>query len=188
MTPDELMGEACRLATESVEKEWGGPFGAVVTRDGKIVARGYNRVLVTGDPTAHAEVEAIRDAISALNGHTPGIPKHRRDESTLALIPRPAGSTDPLPERARMLAGHEIYTSSAPCPMCMGAIYWARIDAVYFANDVAATSAIGFDDSFQYEEFTRPLDQRRIKVVQLRPELGVEGHRTWTDKPDRHPY
>jgi guanine deaminase len=188
MTPDQLMAEACRLSKQSIENDWGGPFGAVVASGGKIVARGCNRVLVTGDPTAHAEVEAIRNAVAALNPHAPAIPKDRRGESTLELIPRPPGATDAPPWRAKMLAGHELYTSSAPCPMCMGAIYWARIDAVYFANDVEATSEIGFDDSFQYEEFGKPFDQRRIRIEQLRPDLGVEAHRAWADKPDRHPY
>jgi guanine deaminase len=182
------MEAACRLAGESVEHDWGGPFGAVVTRGGEIVARGHNRVLLTGDATAHAEVEAIRNAIAVLNPDAPAIPKHRRHESTLELIPRPQDSADPLPERAKMLSGHEIYSSSAPCPMCMGAIYWARIDAVYFANDLQATREIGFDDSLQYDELVRPLGERRLEIVQFRPDLGVEAYRAWAEKPDRHPY
>jgi guanine deaminase len=140
MTPDELMAEACRLAKESVENNWGGPFGAVIAKDGEIVARGQNRVLLTGDITAHAEVETIRKAVAALNPGAPSIAKDHQNESTLELIPRPEGSPDPLPKRAKMLVGHEIYISGAPCPMCMSAIYWARIDAVYFANDLDATS------------------------------------------------
>ncbi|HEX3567890.1 MAG TPA: nucleoside deaminase, partial [Acidimicrobiales bacterium] len=147
MTPDELMEEACRLAKESVDNGWGGPFGAVIVKDGEIVARGQNRVLLTGDITAHAEVETIRKAVAQLNPEAPSISPEFQNESTLALMPRPEGSPDPVPERAKMLVGHEIYISGAPCPMCMSAIYWARIDAVYFANDLEATSRIGFDDA-----------------------------------------
>jgi guanine deaminase len=188
MTPDELMEEACRLAKESVDNDWGGPFGAVIARDGEIVARGQNRVLLTGDVTAHAEVEAIRKAIAALNPEAPSIAKDLQNESTLKLIPPPESWPDPVPGRARMLTGHEMYVSGVPCPMCMSAIYWARIDAVYFANDLAATSEIGFDDAFQYEDFAKPYDERRIKIAQLRQDLGVEPYRAWAEKPDKHPY
>ncbi|MGW6378639.1 nucleoside deaminase [Rhodococcus sp. NPDC055112] len=188
MTPDELMTEACRLAKESVVNNWGGPFGAVIARDGEIVARGQNRVLLTGDLTAHAEIETIRKAVQVLNPEAPSIPQDRQNESTLRLVPRPEGSADSLPERAKMLMGMEIYISGAPCPMCMSAIYWARLDAVHFASDLAATSSIGFDDAFQYEDFTRPLTDRRIKVEQFRPDLGAEAYATWTEKQDRHPY
>lgn len=188
MTPDELMKEACRLAIESVTNNWGGPFGAVIARDGEIVARGQNRVLLTGDITAHGEIEAIRKAVQVLNAEAPSISDEHRNESTLTLIPRSEGSPDPLPERARMLMGLEIYSSGAPCPMCMSAIYWSRLDAVYFASDLAATSSIGFDDAFQYEDFTRPLADRYIKTEQLRPDLGAAAYATWSQKPDRHPY
>ncbi len=123
MTPDELMEEACRLAEEAVRNDWGGPFGAVIARDGEIVATGQNRVLLTGDLTAHAEVEAIRKAVQVLTVHAPAIAKERRDSSTLQLVPRPTDSTDPLPHSARMLMGMDIYTVGMPCPMCMGAIY-----------------------------------------------------------------
>jgi guanine deaminase len=188
MTRDELMAEACRLATESVENNWGGPFGAVIVKDGEIVARGQNRVLLTGDITAHAEVETIRKAVALLNREAPSIAKDHQNESTLELIPRPEGSPDPVPHRARMLVGHEIYISGAPCPMCMSAIYWARIEAVYFANDLEATRQIGFDDAFQYEDFARPLNQRRVKIEQFRPDLGKAAYGAWDTKPDKHPY
>ncbi|NKS26689.1 nucleoside deaminase [Rhodococcus hoagii] len=188
MTPDELMNEACRLAIESVENNWGGPFGAVIARDGDIVARGQNRVLLTGDVTAHGEIEAIRKAVQVLNAAAPSISREHVDESTLKLVPRPEGSPDRVPERARMLMGMEIYTCGAPCPMCMSAIYWSRLDAVYFASDLAATSHIGFDDAFQYEDFTRPLAERSIKVEQLRADLGAATYATWAEKPDKHPY
>jgi guanine deaminase len=131
LTQEELMQEACRLAEESVHNNWGGPFGAVLARDGEI---------------------------------------------------------DPVPERAKMLMGHEIYISGAPCPMCMSAIYWARIDAVYFAKDLSATSEIGFDDAFQYEDFEKPYEERRIHIEQFRPDLGDGAYRAWAEKPDKHPY
>src|SRR6201988_2077406 len=125
MTQDELMAEACRLAKESVVNNWGGPFGAVITKNGEIVARGQNRVLLTGDPTAHGEVEAIRKAVALLNPEAPSISPAHMNDSTLEFIPRQAGSPDSVPERARMLSGYEIYTSGTPCPMCMSAIYWS---------------------------------------------------------------
>jgi guanine deaminase len=188
MTPDELMEEACRLAEEAVHNDWGGPFGAVIARDGEIVATGQNRVLLTGDLTAHAEVEAIRKAAQVLNIHAPAIAKDRRSASTLELVPRPANSSDPVPHRARMLMGMDMYTVGVPCPMCMGAIYWARLHSVRFASDLDATREIGFDDSFQYEDFARPLSERRIDIGQLRPDLGARAYRAWAEKPDRHPY
>lgn len=188
MTPDELMEEACRLAKESVDNDWGGPFGAVIVKGGEIVARGQNRVLLTGDITAHAEVETIRKAVATLNAEAPSIAPDHQNRSTLELIPRPEGSPDPVPARAKMLVGHEIYISGAPCPMCMSAIYWARIDAVHFAKSLEDTSKIGFDDAFQYEDFVRPYQERRIKIEQFRPEFGDDAYRAWADKPDKHPY
>ncbi|HTZ28794.1 MAG TPA: nucleoside deaminase [Streptosporangiaceae bacterium] len=161
MTRDDLMEEACRLAKQSVENNWGGPFGAVIAKDGEIVARGQNRVLLTGDPTAHAEIETIRKA---------------------------AGSPDRVPERAKMLKDHEIFISGAPCPMCMSAIYWSRIDAVYFACDLHATSGIGFDDQFQYEDFSRPYEDRSIDITQFRSDLGEVAYKAWSQKRDKHPY
>lgn len=183
------MEEACRLAVESVRNGWGGPFGAVIAgKDGEIVARGQNRVLLTGDITAHAEVETIRKAVQVLNPEGPSIARDRQNQSTLALVPREEGSPDPVPERARMLRGYDIYISGAPCPMCMSAIYWARLDAVRFASDLDATSSIGFDDAFQYEDFGNPYEERRIDIAQLRPDLGAVAFKAWMDKPDRHPY
>jgi guanine deaminase len=188
MSPDELMAEACRLAKESVANDWGGPFGAVIAKDGEIVARGQNRVLLTGDITAHAEIETIRKAVARLNPQAPSIAKEHQNESTMELVPRPDGSTDPVPERAKMLMGMEIYISGAPCPMCMSAIYWARLDAVHFANDLDATREIGFDDRFQYDDFVKPYAERRIAIRQFRPDLGADAYRAWAEKPDKHPY
>ncbi|MFE6776727.1 nucleoside deaminase [Streptomyces sp. NPDC057702] len=183
-----FMAEATRLATESVENNWGGPFGAVITRDGKIVARGQNRVLLTGDPTAHGEVEAIRKAVQVLNPSAPSIARNRQNTSTLKLIRREEGSPDKVEYRARMLKGCAIYTSGAPCPMCMSAIYWARLDAVYFACDLKATEDIGFSDAYQYEDFKKPLDERLIRIRQVHPELGDTAYRAWKCKCDKHPY
>ena len=122
-----FMQEATRLAIESVEKGWGGPFGAVIVKDGEIIGRGQNRVLLTGCPVFHAEVTAIMDASARLN------PKALMGSdysagTILEMIPREAGSPDPVPERARMLKGCEIYINGAPCPMCMSAISRSRID------------------------------------------------------------
>lgn len=188
MTHDELMAEACRLAKESVENNWGGPFGAVIARDGEIVARGQNRVLLTSDVTAHAEIEALRKAAAVVNPEAPTIAQSHQNDWNLELVPRPRGSVDPVPERAKMLMGMQIYISGAPCPMCMSAIYWARLDAVYFASDLDATREIGFDDAFQYEDFQKPLPERRIKIEQFRPDLGADAYAVWMAKADRHAY
>ena len=188
MTPDELMRLAATLGRESAQNGWGGPFGAVIARGGEVVALGRNRVLLTGDVTAHAEVEAIRKAVAVLNPYAPSIPTERAGESTLRLIPRAPGSTDAAPARAQMLHGLDIYASGFPCPMCMGAIYWARLDRLYYACGVEDTRAIGFDDAFQYEDFVRPLDQRRIPIEQLGAAYGRQAYQAWTDRPDRHPY
>jgi tRNA(Arg) A34 adenosine deaminase TadA len=126
-----FMEEATRLAIESVEKGWGGPFGAVIVKDGEIIGRGQNRVLLTGCPVFHAEITAIIDASSRLNPKILlGSDYHAG--TILEMIARPPGSPDLVPERARMLKGCEIYINGAPCPMCMSAIYWSRIDHALF--------------------------------------------------------
>lgn len=183
-----FMQEATRLAIESVEKGWGGPFGAVIVKDGEIIGRGQNRVLLTGCPVFHAEVTAIIDASAKLNpkallgsDYGPG--------TILEMIPREPGSPDPVPERARMLKGTEIYINGAPCPMCMSAIYWSRIDHVYFGCSLADTSAIGFDDASQYQDFAKPWSERRIPVTEnFERDSALAAFRAWTNKKDRHPY
>jgi guanine deaminase len=180
--------EANELAIESVKKGWGGPFGAVIVKDGAIIGRGQNRVLLTGCPVFHAEVTAIMDASAKLNpkgllgsDYGPG--------TILELIPREPNSPDLVPERARMLKGCEIYINGAPCPMCMGAIYWARIDRVYFGNSLEDTSKIGFDDAFQYEDFKKPWTKRRIPVVEnFERDMTLKSYRAWMNKADRHYY
>lgn len=184
----ELIEETVRLAVESVRNGWGGPFGAVIVKDGEIVARGQNRVLLTGDVTAHAEMEAIRKAVQVVNPYAPRIPNEHRNEAHLELVPRPEGSTDPAPERARMLMGYQLYTTGAPCPMCLGAIYWARLDRVYYSCGVEAAEAIGFSDALQYEDLAKPEGERLISLEQVHPELGERAYRAWSQKPDRHPY
>jgi guanine deaminase len=188
MDPRELIEEAVRLAVESVRNGWGGPFGALVVKDGEVVARGQNRVLLTGDVTAHAEIEAIRKATQVVNPYAPTIPEDRQNEAHLELVPRPAGSDDPAPRRARMLMGYELYATGAPCPMCMGAIYWARLDRVYYSCGVEAAEAIGFSDSFVYEDLARPAAERLVPMEQIHSELGERAYRAWAQKPDRHPY
>ena len=184
----ELVEEAVRLALESVENGWGGPFGALIVKDGEIVARGQNRVLLTGDVTAHAEIEAIRKAIEVVNPYAPTIAREHQNKGHLELVPRPEGSADPAPERARMLMGHELYTTGAPCPMCMGAIYWARLDRVHYSCGVEVAEAAGFSDAFVYEDLGRPETERLVPMHQVHPELGERAFRAWADKPDRHPY
>ncbi len=183
-----FMQEATRLAIESVDKGWGGPFGAVVVKDGEIIGRGQNRVLLTGCPVFHAEVTAIIDASAKLNpkallgsDYGPG--------TILEMIPREANSPDTVPERAKMLKGCEIYVNGAPCPMCMSAIYWSRIDHVYFGASLADTSAIGFDDAFQYADFKLPWAQRHIGVTEnFERDTGLKAFQAWMAKKDRHPY
>jgi guanine deaminase len=177
MSDMSFSSEAARLAIETVLNGTGGPFGAVIVRDGEVIGRGANSVLKTGDPTCHAEIMAIRDAAARVG----------RDDM-LQVIPTPEGLDDCLPERAKMLFGCEIYIDGAPCPMCMSAIYWARISKVHYGASLKDTAAIGFDDSFQYEDFVKPLDQRRIPIVQEGRDGGLEAYRTWTNKKDRIPY
>ena len=184
-----FMEEATRLAIESVEKGWGGPFGAVIVKDGEIIGRGQNRVLLTGCPVFHAEITAIIDASSRLNPKALlGSDYHAG--TMLEMIARPPGSPDLVPERARMLKGCEIYINGAPCPMCMSAIYWSRIDHLYFGASLEDTNHIGFSDAFQYEDFALPWEKRRgIEVTpNFEREVGLRAYRTWEKKQDRHPY
>jgi len=180
--------EATRLAVESVEKGWGGPFGAVIVKDGEIVGRGQNRVLLTGCPVFHAEITAIIDACQRLN------PKALLGSGSAAgtlleTIPREPGSPDPVPQRARMLKGCEIYINAAPCPMCMSAIYWARLDRITFGASLDDARQIGFDDALQYEDFALPWPERRIPATPgFERDIGLKAFQAWMSKPDRHPY
>ena len=151
-----FMREAIRLAVENVRSGRGGPFGAIVVKDGRVLATGTNSVTIANDPTAHAEVNAIREACRSLG--------------------------------AFQLIGSEIYTSCEPCPMCLGAIYWARPDRVYFASTASDAAQAGFDDSFIYEELKLPHGERRIPFEPMMREEGLEAFREWTQKGDRIRY
>lgn len=187
MTGDELMAEAGRLAMESVLNHWGGPFGAVIARRGDVVATGQNRVLLTGDPTAHAEMEAIRKAVQVLTPCSPTIAPGHLDDATLALAT--AGESVPgAPRRARMLSGMEIYSTGQPCPMCMAAIYWARLDACYFACGAESARRIGFDDVFISEELRKPPGLRRLKTVNLPSRSCERAYEMWMEDPGRQAY
>lgn len=155
MTKDELMREAIRLSEENVANG-GGPFGAVIARNGEIVATGVNRVTAKHDPTAHAEVSAIREACEKL------------------------GTFD--------LSGCEIYSSCEPCPMCLGAIYWAHIDRLYFGNDKTDAKEVGFDDSFIYDELALPRDRRKLPTEILMDNEAIKAFNMWRDKTDKVEY
>jgi len=151
-----FMARAIRLSIENVQSADGGPFGAVIVKDGKIIAEASNQVTTGNDPTAHAEVLAIREACKKLN-------------------------TFELP-------GCEMYTSCEPCPMCLGAIYWARLDRVYFGNTAADAEEVGFSDAFIYEEIARPHAQRNVPMIQMMREQALAGFRAWAEKPNKTPY
>lgn len=173
MTPEELLAEAVRLALESVERGWGGPFGAVIARDGEILARGQNRVLKTGDPTAHAEIEAIRAAVAALAG-APVAPPEGAVAAPATLL------ADPTTGRARMLAGYELFASSEPCPMCLAACRWARLDAVWFSADRAVAAAAGFDDVLLAADGSAG----HLPCQRIHPELAAPAFAAWAARPD----
>ena len=151
-----FMARAIQLSIDNIESGLGGPFGAVVVKDGAIIAEGANQVTATNDPTAHAEVLAIRAACAKLGVFE--------------------------------LRDCEIYTSCEPCPMCLGAIYWARLARIFFANDAADASRIGFDDSLIYGEIARPHSQRTIPMIQMMHEQALTGFRAWQEKSDKIVY
>lgn len=153
---ENFMREAIRLSIDSMRAGNGGPFGAIVVKDGKVIARGFNKVTSTNDPTAHAEVVAIRDACKVLNTF--------------------------------QLTGCEIYTSCEPCPMCLGAIYWARPDKMYFANTKADAAAIGFDDQFIYNEIELNVCDRHLPTEQLLHEEALIAFKEWQQKTDKIEY
>lgn len=155
MTNEELMRRAIELSENSVQNG-GGPFGAVIAKDGEIVAEGSNKVTIDNDPTAHAEVCTIRNACQKL------------------------GTFD--------LSGCVIYTSCEPCPMCFGAIYWAHLDKIYYANDRKDAGKIGFDDDFIYEEIAlEPQYRKKPSEILLRNE-AINVFKMWTLKDDKNEY
>ncbi|MBI3663952.1 MAG: nucleoside deaminase [Acidobacteria bacterium] len=150
------MQRAIALAMDNVRSGRGGPFGAVVVKDGAIIAEGANCVTAVNDPTAHAEIVAIRAACRALGTF--------------------------------QLTACDIYTSCEPCPMCLGAIYWARPAHVFFAATAADAAAAGFDDSFIYEQLPLPTEQRKIPMMPLMREQALAAFRAWLDTPGKIPY
>jgi guanine deaminase len=155
MNKEELMRRAIVLSEESVRKG-GGPFGAVIAKDGEIIAEASNSVTIDHDPTAHAEVNCIRKATRKL------------------------GTFD--------LTGCDIYTSCEPCPMCLGAIYWAHLDKIYYANDRKDAAKIGFDDDFIYQEMTLAPQDRHKKMEILLPEEAIKAFRMWEEDTQKTKY
>ena len=147
VTKEDFMREAIRLSIENVESGKGGPFAAVIVKDGKIIASGVNEVTGSNDPTAHAEVVAIRKACSTLNSF--------------------------------QLDGCEIYCSCEPCPMCLGAIYWARASKIYFANTKEDAAAVDFDDKFIYDEIDLSHTGRKLTTQQLLREEALVAFEKW---------
>jgi len=156
MTHEDFMRRAIALSREHMEAGHGGPFGAVVVKDGKVIGEGWNQVTSANDPTAHAEVMAIREACRNL------------------------GTFD--------LSGAAIYASSEPCPMCLGAIYWARLECVYFANSRTDVAAISFDDARLYDEISAPPEKRSLPMIRLLAEEALEVFEAWRAKPDKQTY
>lgn len=151
----QYMREAIRLANESVERG-GGPFGAIIVKDGEVIAGSSNSVTIDNDPTAHAEVNTIR------------------------LACRRLGTFD--------LSGATIYTSCEPCPMCLGAIYWARISRIFYGNNRKDARDIDFADDFIYEELDRPLDERTVPIIPLLRDEALQTFRMWMAKEDKKEY
>jgi tRNA(Arg) A34 adenosine deaminase TadA len=144
---EKFMQMAIALSANNVKEGLGGPFGAVIVKNGLVVGQSANRVVVENDPTAHAEISAIRQACKELGTYN--------------------------------LEGCEIYTSCEPCPMCLGAIYWAHIDKVTYANTKADAAAIGFDDFFIYNELTCDMEQRKVPCVQLLRDEAQKAFKLW---------
>jgi guanine deaminase len=152
---DPFMRRAVELANDNIDAG-GGPFGAVIVKDGKIIAEASNRVTLLNDPTAHAEVMAIRKAGEQLENFD--------------------------------LSDCVIYASCEPCPMCLGAIYWARLSAVYFASDRQDAEESGFDDSLIYEELAKPVGERKLKMIRLDDPSAELVFRKWNEKTDKTRY
>lgn len=153
---ERFIREAIELSRKGMMNNQGGPFGCIVVKGDEIVGRGNNQVTSTNDPTAHAEVVAIRDACRNLGTF--------------------------------QLDDCEIYTSCEPCPMCMGAIYWARPKKVYYANTRKDAAGIGFDDSLIYDELVLPLDQRKIAIECIGRDEAIKVFEDWSRKPDKVAY
>jgi guanine deaminase len=151
-----FMPRAIQLSIENVQSGHGGPFGAVIVKDNRIVAEGVNQVTLTNDPTAHAEMLAIRTACQKLGVFE--------------------------------LKDCELYTSCEPCPMCLGAIYWARLSRVYYGNLAEDATQAGFDDSLIYREIARPHAERAIPMIQMMRQEALAAFRAWKDLPGKTAY
>jgi tRNA(Arg) A34 adenosine deaminase TadA len=156
MSNSAFMRRAVELALEKMRQNGDGPFGAVVVRDDEVIAEGWNQVTATNDPTAHAEIVALRRACAALG----------RFE---------------LPDC-------EIFANCEPCPMCLGAIYWARLQRIYYANDREDAARIGFDDRHIYGEVSKPIEQGAIPAVRVLGQEALVAFDKWLKKPDKTPY
>ncbi|MCA8979558.1 MAG: nucleoside deaminase [Planctomycetes bacterium] len=150
------LARAIDLSIAGVDQNLGGPFGAVITKDGELIASGQNRVTSSGDPTAHAEIVAIRAACAALGTHS--------------------------------LAGCEIFSSCEPCPMCLAAIHWARLNRLTFAAGRDDAARAGFDDELLYRELVLPIERRSVPTVQVGREAALVAFQRWDAKEDRIPY
>ncbi len=153
---EQFMRRAIELARQGVDENRGGPFGCVVVKDGEIIGEGFNQVTSTNDPTAHAEIVAVRNACKALNSF--------------------------------QLDGCLIYTSCEPCPMCLGAIYWARPARLFIAATREDAAKAGFDDDVFYDELEKPNDERELRLESLLREESQEVFRYWIEKPDKVEY
>ena len=153
---EKFMQEAIALSKKAIEQNDGGPFGCIIVKDDIIIGRGNNKVTSTNDPTAHAEIVAIRDACKNLNNF--------------------------------QLEGCDVYTSCEPCPMCLGAIYWARPKIIYYANHRQDAAEIGFDDSMIYEEMAADIAHRKIPIISLGREEALKIFVEWKNKADKTTY
>ena len=151
-----FMLRAAELARFAVENNLGGPFGAVVVKNGEIVGEGFNQVTSGNDPTAHAEIMAIRDACRKMGTY--------------------------------QLNGCEIYSSCEPCPMCLGAIYWARPEKLYYGSGRADAARAGFDDAYIYDEILMPAENRNIQAVYMFENQAIEAFRLWNEKENKKKY
>jgi guanine deaminase len=151
-----FMLEAISLSADSISAPYGGPFGAVIVKNGEIIGRGKNLVTDHNDPTAHAEVSAVRDACQKINHYD--------------------------------LSGCEIYTSCEPCPMCLCAIYWARLDKIYYAANRKDAASIGFDDQYFYEQISKSIEERAIPMIQINQSNAVEILNKWSEKDGKIMY
>jgi guanine deaminase len=151
-----FLQRAITLAIENVNSGQGGPFAALIVEDGKIIAEAVNRVTSTKDPTAHAEIEAIRQACRVVGNF--------------------------------QLSGCDLYASCEPCPMCLGAIYWARLNRVFYAATAADAAAAGFDDAFIYDELRRAPNIRRLSITQLPHPDALRPFQAWLSSPSKKPY